>query len=152
MKYTVVERPEMRVVGITVRTTNRNDQFMQDIPNAWNRFREENIFDKIPYKKTDEVLGVYLDYEEDYTKPYTLLIGCEVTETNGLYEGLTQKTIPASKYALIRPQGKFPQCLIEAWEKVWDSDLPRRYSADIEIYGKDLESVPPDLNLLISLR
>ena len=63
------------VVGISVRTSNENQQAAKDIPALWQRFMSENIADKIPNKSSNKVYAVYTDYESDHTKPYTTIIG-----------------------------------------------------------------------------
>ena len=38
----------MKIIGISVRTTNQNEQAMQDIGNLWQRFFSEQLLAKIP--------------------------------------------------------------------------------------------------------
>ena len=67
------------IIRVTKRTTNENDQGAQDIPELWNHFLSNQIIDKIPNKVDLAVYSMYTDYEKDYTKPYTTLIGCKVS-------------------------------------------------------------------------
>jgi predicted transcriptional regulator YdeE len=55
-----------------------------------------------------------LKYEGDYTKPYSWILGCEVSSLDEIPEGLVGKVIPESKYAVFTTQGEFPQGLIAA--------------------------------------
>ena len=81
------------VVGISVRTTNKNQQAAKDIPVLQQRFMSENIAEQIPNKLSKEVYAVYTDYESDYTKPYTTIIGCKVSEIGNIQEGFVSKKI-----------------------------------------------------------
>ena len=130
MDYTTVNKDEMLVIGIALRTTNENNQAAEEMPKAWDRFYSSNTLERIPNRKSDEVLGAYVEYEGDHTKPYTLIIGCEVNNADEVPEGLVVKKIPAAKYAAFKVSGKFPDSLIEAWQKVWASGLKRSYSGD----------------------
>jgi hypothetical protein len=76
-----------------------------------------------------------LTYEGDYTKPYSWILGCEVSSLDEIPEGLVGKVIPESKYAVFTTQGEFPQGLIAAWQAVWKSNLLRSYTSDFELTG-----------------
>ena len=65
----------MKVIGISVRTTNENWQSAQDIGALWEQFYTENIFDKIPYKISNDILAIYTDYKSNYQEEYTTIIG-----------------------------------------------------------------------------
>jgi len=65
----------MKIVGISVRTTNQNGQAMQDIGNLWQRFFSEQLLAKIPNKVSDAIYSIYTDYQKDYTEPYTCIVG-----------------------------------------------------------------------------
>lgn len=129
-------KDSIKVIGIQIRTTNENNQQAKDIPKLWSRFQEENLFDKIPNKKSSELIGLYFDYESDYTKPYNYMICCEVTSLENIPEGLVSKIVPTSDYTIFKAEGKFPDCIEKAWEKIWGSDLKRAYHYDFEIYKK----------------
>nr|WP_255534858.1 effector binding domain-containing protein [Pedobacter sp. SYSU D00535] len=69
---------EFYVVGLSVRTTNENNQAARDIPELWSRFFSENVLAGIPNRSGDAVYSLYTEYELDFTKPYTCIIGCRV--------------------------------------------------------------------------
>jgi predicted transcriptional regulator YdeE len=58
------------VIGISLRTTNENDQEAQGIGSLWGKFMTENILQKIRHKISDDILSIYTNYESDHTKPY----------------------------------------------------------------------------------
>jgi predicted transcriptional regulator YdeE len=131
MDYTTVSLPPITIVGISARVSNERPQ---EIGKLWQQFYAQGIADKIPDKKSENIYSAYIDYESDHTKPYTLVIGCEVNDAGSLPADLVCKTIPAAQYAVIPANGKQPEALIAAWQKVWKSDLPRTYSGDFDLY------------------
>lgn len=128
-----------KMIGITVRTSNKDGQGLQDIGALWERFINEGIFDQIPNKVAgeEEVYSVYTDYEGDYTQPYTTLLGCKVSTLDQIPEGMTGKVFDGGEYQLFTAQGNLTQGVVgQEWNKIWGMDLPRAYTADFEIYGK----------------
>ncbi len=89
-----MQREPFTVAGYRVRTTNENQQAMQDIGALWGQVLSEQLLEKIPHRVGPEIFAVYYDYAGDYTKPYTCLIGVAVTEADHLSTGVTAITIP----------------------------------------------------------
>lgn len=136
MQNTILDKPSLKVMGISIRTSNDADKAPQDIPKMWQRFYKENIFEKIPNKASNEIVALYCDYESDYTAPYTFILGCFVNELpNEPLEGLAVKNLPASRYVVYKAKGKQPDALIDAWGKIWREADRRTYTGDFEIYG-----------------
>jgi len=124
------------IVGISVRTTNENQQAAKDIPALWQRFMSENIAEQIPNKHSNEVYAVYTDYESDYTKPYTTIIGCRVNEIGNISEELVSKKIEAPKYKKYVVKGDLANNIVyNKWLEIWDEEINRAYTSDYEIYG-----------------
>ena len=67
-----------KLIGISLRTTNENGKAAKEIGELWEKFLNENISDAIPNKVDNTVYSLYTDYEGDYTKPYTAILGCPV--------------------------------------------------------------------------
>jgi predicted transcriptional regulator YdeE len=136
--------PAFYVVGLSIRTTNQNDQAMKDIGELWNRFLGENISDSVPGKVSDDKYGIYTDYESDANGPYTVLLGHKVSSMDSVPEGLTGREIPAGNYALFKAKGKIPDVVVETWQRIWNSDIKRAYASDFELYKAG--SVGPDIS------
>jgi len=137
------ELKEFKIIGISVRTTNKNNQALKDIGELFGKFIGQNISNKIPDKLTDDIYCVYTDYESDFNGPYTAIIGCKVSAITDMTAGLIGKTIPGSKYQVYKSTGKLSISLSKTWEGIWSSDIHRRYAADFDIYGekaKDFEN------------
>lgn len=126
------------IIGISVRTTNENGQAGTDIPQLWNTFFTQNILDQIPNKIDNTIYSIYTDYEKDYTKPYTTILGCRVNSLDSIPEGLTAKSFDAENYKVYTAKGKLSDGIVyNEWAKIWNSDLDRRtYIADFEVYGE----------------
>lgn len=119
---------------LPLKTTNENNQSMKDCGELWSRFETEEIAKKIPNKLSDEVFAVYFDYEGDYTQPFSYFIGCKVQEGTELPVDLDKLTIPAGRYQKVTATGELPVCIADKWREIWDSDIPRAYITDFEIY------------------
>ncbi len=83
------------------------------------------------------VYSVYCEYERDYTKPYTVVIGCAVDPLTAVAEGLTIVSVPPGKFAVLKAEGEMPQAVFNAWSEVWATPLDRSYEADFDHYGTD---------------
>ncbi|WP_428742457.1 GyrI-like domain-containing protein [Tenacibaculum sp.] len=124
------------IVGISVRTTNENQQAAKDIPVLWQRFMSENIAKQILNKSSDEIYAVYTDYESDYTKPYTTIIGCRVDEITDIPEGMISKKIEAPNYKKYVAKGNLNEGVVYSkWIEIWNEDINRAYTSDFEVYG-----------------
>lgn len=123
------------VIGISTRTTNENNQSAADIGMLWNKFMSEGILQKIPNKRDDAIYSIYTEYESDYTKPYTTILGCRVKNTNTIPEGMVAINIKASNYTEFTAKGNLQEGLVyKKWLEIWNMDLDRAYQADFEIY------------------
>ncbi len=126
-----------QIIGISVRTTNENNQAKADIGALWGKFMSENMLEKIPNIKDETIYAVYTDYESDHTKPYTTILGYKVSSLAEIPEGMVGKTIPASNYEKFTAKGDLTdKAVVEAWENIWTKNLNRRYLADFEAYGE----------------
>ncbi len=133
--YSIIERPSMAVMGIECRTSNDPDKGLVDIPKHWEKFFRDNIFGQIPDKAADEIIALYCDYEGDYTRPYSLVIGCAVNSWDSVPEGMVVKEVPGGAFARFSAVGDHPRVLIETWGTIWKTELKRTYTGDFELYG-----------------
>lgn len=150
--YTVVQKPSMIVVGIECRTSNHPDAGPKDIPQHWGKFYSDNIMDQIPNKVSNDVIALYCDYESDYTKPYTFVIGSQVTASKSVPEGMVSKIIPATSYVVFRAVGEYPKSLIDIWGQIWKTDLQRTYTGDFEVYGEKFFESPKVVEVFVAIK
>ncbi len=145
MKKIITQLPEIKLVGITVRTNNKIESYPETakIGTIVQRFFGENLQNKILDRKNPRtVLAVYTDYESDASGEYTYFIGEEVTSFDKVDEIFRTLTVPPQTYAKFTfGPDRIPQVVIDAWQKIWKMDKTdlggeRGYIADIEVYDE----------------
>ena len=126
------------VIGISVRTTNKDGMAMTDLGQLWHQFYAENCISKIPNKLSDDVYAVYTNYKSDYTDEYTTIIGCKVKSLDSIPNGFEGKQIQSGSFVKYTAKGKMPDVIMATWKDIWskDKELNRAYTADYEVYGK----------------
>ena len=127
-----------KIIGISTRTTNKNNQSQQDLTNLWGQFYAHNIFDKIPNKVSDNVLSIYTDYKSDFTDEYTTIIGIPVSTLDEIPTELIGREFSADNFQKIVAKGEMPNAVVNVWLDIWkrDEELDRKYSYDFEVYGQ----------------
>ena len=137
------------IIGISVRTTNENQQAATDIGALWNTFMTENILAKIPNKIDNTIYSVYTDYESDYTKPYTTILGCKVKNLDTIPEGMVAISIDGGTYTEFLSKGNLTEGVVfNEWLKIWKMDLNRKYTTDFEVYDERAQN-PTDAEVAI---
>jgi predicted transcriptional regulator YdeE len=142
------------IAGLAIRTTNENGQAATDIPQLWNKFFSENIAEAISGRVSNAIYCVYTDYELDHTKPYTTILGCRVDSLDDLPEGFTGKMIEEGDYTLRTVKGNLSEGIVfNEWTEIWNSDIPRAYTSDFEVYGDKAQN-PEDatVNIFLALK
>ena len=125
------------VVGISVRTTNENQQAAKDIGMLWNRFMSEGITSKIPNKIDDTIYAVYTDYESDHTEAYTTILGCKVSTVENVPNGMISKEIAEGDYQKFIAKGDLTKnAVVDVWRTIWNLNIDRSYTTDFEVYGE----------------
>lgn len=141
------ERQSARTLyGIEVRTSNATPG---DIAAVWKRFFTEGLADEIPQRADDNLIAAYFDYAGDHTQPYTFFLGCEVIDVACVADGYVLRSLPAGEYAIFHAFGEMPDALLDTWERIWDSELPRTYEADFEVHDPE---TPHEVALYIGVR
>lgn len=144
--------PEKKIAGLQIRTTNEKGQAQKDIPALWMQFEQEKIPSRIPKLLNLNIYVLYFDYEKDFTKPYSCLIGIEMHPNAEIPSGLSCQVIPAGEYTVFKAEGVLPQSLIEMWETIWQTPLKRSYKTDFEVYEPTLlSSNPPTVPIYIGV-
>lgn len=145
MKKELVDKSMVKLVGLAVRTNNKNEMNPQaaKIGELAGRFWSQNVAAEIPHRKNPGVtLAIYTEYDSNEHGDYTYFIGEEVSSFENAPEQLQTLTIPAAKYQkFTTPSGKMPEVVIHAWQKIWgmsasDFEGERAYAADFEVYDQ----------------
>lgn len=126
-----------KVIGISTRTTNKDNQAQHDLGNLWGQFFAENVMEKIPNKLSKEIVAIYTDYKSDFTEDYTTIIGVPVASLDDVPPGLTGREFDPENFQKFIATGKMPDAVANTWIDIWqrDKDLNRKYTYDFELYG-----------------
>lgn len=162
MKHVIVEKPEIRLVGISVRTNNKYEVNKLDgkIFPIVKKFYHEKLAEKIPHRKNPgTTLCAYTEYESDEHGDYTYFIGEEVTSFDErLPKELKTLVIPAQTYAKFTTSpAPMPAVLLNVWNTVWKMRPDklggkRTYVTDFELYDEraaDHQRIVLDLYIAI---
>lgn len=141
MKYEIVELEEKVVVGIRIRTTNQDGKAMQDIGTTWQKLFANGIYENIQNKANNKTIGLYTEYEGDYTKPYIFIAGAEVNQKAESHQEIASKVIPKGKYAKFVIMGDVQNSVGQAWQEIWNMNLKRKYTCDFEEYQNNLSDM-----------
>ena len=142
------------ITGISIRTTNEDGQSSADIPALWNKFMSEGIPARIPGRTDNAIYCVYTNYEKDHTKPYTTIMGCKTDDLSNIPAGLTGWTFNEGTYTRFTAKGNILQGMVfNEWAKIWNSDLPRAFTADFEVYGDKAQDLSDaEVEIFISIK
>ncbi len=125
------------IIGISVRTTNKDGQAAKDIGELWQKFMSEGVLDKIPNKVDNTIYSLYTEYDGDYTQPYTTLLGCKVSSLEVIPEGMMGKSFNDGNYVKFISKGDLTKgAVYESWVKIWKIELDRAYTVDFEVYDE----------------
>lgn len=138
-----------QVIGISVRTTNQDNQGAEDIGELFNKFLSENLITKIPNRVDNDIYSIYTEYESDHTGHYTTLLGCKVSSLTNIPQGMVGKSFKRGTYTTFVAKGDLSKGIVaKEWIKIWKSGIRRAYSADFEIYGEKAQN-PKDAEVPI---
>jgi predicted transcriptional regulator YdeE len=137
------------MIGMATRTTNEQQQAAKDIPLLWEAFLSGNAAAKIPGIQSPDIYCVYTEYESDYTRPYTVVLGYKVDSLEHIPEGFKGVVIAGGAFKKITATGKLADGIVyNAWTRIWDAGWNRAYTTDFEVYGakaQDPETAEMDI-------
>lgn len=146
MQQNAVIKPEIKLVGISVRTSYQQelDKMKGHIFPCVREYFHRSIFEKISNRiNPGTTFCAYTDYESDHKGAYTYFIGEEVASYDSLLlDGLHRLTIPSQDYAKFTTQpAPMPDVIVNAWSEIWKMSPTelggkRRYQTDFEIYDE----------------
>ena len=130
------------VVGLTVRTCNRDEMYPATarIGALWDRFFSQSWERTLPGRGEEgRIFGVYSGYESDEHGAFDVTAGVAVPPPVAPVPGAVQIAVQAGDYLVFHGHGTMPQMVIDAWGEVWryfaaHPQLPRRFGTDFELY------------------
>ena len=149
-----VQKDAFNVVGISTKTSNQKGMADKDIPALWHKFMNEDIGSKVPNKTDQTIYTLYSDYEGDHTQPYTITIGYKVSSLDNIPEEMTVKIVPEAGYAKFTAKGDLTKdAVINKWMEIWNADLKRSYTTDIEVYDdRAMDPTNGEADILIAVQ
>ncbi|MGE7843215.1 effector binding domain-containing protein [Lysinibacillus sp. NPDC093712] len=155
----VQEKQSFQIVGIEARTNNANEITpTAKIPQLWTSYFQQNVAGQLLNQVNEGVMyGLYSDYETDVNGDYSITLGVEVSTDKEVPNGMSVKTIPASKYLVFTSEkGSMPEIVIKAWQEIWawfaNSDVERTYTGDFEIYDERCQPNESQVDIYIAIK
>ena len=145
MKKLIQRLPEIKLVGITARTSNTRERNpdTSKMGATMQKFFMNGMQAQIAERKTPgSVFAVYTNYESDEQGEYTYFLGEEVNDFENISKGFETLTIPVQTYVKFTSNpGQMPAVVIDMWQNIWKMNEPslggqRAYMADFEIYDE----------------
>lgn len=151
MEYEIVTLEKKTVVGLTARTNNTSPDMGAVIGGLWQKFYVDKVYDSICNKRDGKALGIYTDYAGDEKDDYTIMTGCEVSKAEEIPPEAAVKHIPAGKYARFVVKGELHKSVGAFWQKLWQMELDRAFTADFEEY-QNSDPEHTEIHIYISLK
>lgn len=145
MKQTTVKLKAMKLIGISMRTNNKNeiDPKTGKILSCVQRYFHQALAENIPHRtKPGTTICAFTNYESDHNGDYTYFIGEEVESFDNCPADLETLVIPEQTYTkFTNGPAPMPEVVREPWFKIWqmsEKDLggKRNYLADFEVYDE----------------
>lgn len=130
---------EFKVVGITLRTTNKAAIEEGTIQYLWQKFFMDQVISKVQNKVDGDIVALYYDFESDKDGEYTILIGVKVTSLDDIPSGLIGKYVaPEKRMIFVSQLGSIQDIVFDVWKTIWaqedQKELNRTYGVDYELY------------------
>lgn len=135
MNTYTIQKPEITLTGVSVRTTNAEEMGPNgQLSKLWETYFQRNMaLEKFIY-------ALYTDYESDASGAYTVLIGHETANDAVLTDpNYDHAVAPASRYLVFTTKkGPVYEVVAQAWGDIWtyfrDSEEVRTFTGDYELY------------------
>jgi len=127
-----------KLIGLKLKgkTKNENGQSGIDCGELWQHFEENKIAKLIPNKISEAIYAVYYDYESDENGLFSYFIGCKVDKNTDKPKNLDEIIIPEQKYHKETAKGQMTGCISDAWARIWNANLNRKFGFDFEVYDE----------------
>ncbi|WP_118973985.1 GyrI-like domain-containing protein [Taibaiella koreensis] len=146
-------KESFHVTGLSIRTSNDPGKAERDIPALWARFLSSAAATDIPGITGSDIYCVYTAYEDDHTKPYTVVLGYRTDAPEAIPAPYRSITVPGGAYRKVSVAGRLADgIVVEAWMQIWQSGWDRAYTADYEVYGaaaQDQEAAEVDIFIAV---
>jgi len=122
METKIIEKPGMNVVGITLKTSFKDDRNKTEIPPFFHHVLEEGKLENVPDRLNTNQLCVFEMKKDNPDFNYTM--GVEVSKTENAPSEMTQLKLPASKYVAIKIIKRGPEDVGQAFGYIYKEFIP----------------------------
>lgn len=146
MKYKKITIPSKQLVGIKIRTTNKDevDPARAKIAALAQSYWGNQQFNAIQHRTCPgKTYAIYTDFEHEDKGEYTYFLGEEVDSTADQDHSIfsDQMIHPGCYQKFTTNQGKIPDIILSAWQEIWnmksnDFLSDRQFSTDFEVYDQ----------------
>ena len=143
MKHENIQQ-EIMVVGISKRTSFKNELYKKDLAELWQQFFAEGILEKIPHRLDDSIYAVYFDYEKEDQGEYTTIVGVGVKKLDPLPSNCVSTFIRKGVYLVFNPESSQPSDIQKTWGNIWSlsrSEFTRSFKTDFDKYSNNQVSI-----------
>jgi len=136
----LISKPELKIIGLEIRTTNENSQCVQDIFLLWKQFMQEEILEQIPNKISNEIVSVYTNYENEGKNcqgKYSVILGTWVSSFDSMPKNFAKAIIQPACYSVFSVNPPSPEAVGKTWQSIWQTppnECPRTFLADFDLY------------------
>lgn len=127
-----------KLIGLSVRTSNLNQQAGQDLAALWGRFMAEKTFEQIPNKVSLTFYCVYTNFSGEKRENYDALLGCQVSSLDEIPAGMIGQEIVVghAQKRTVKGDIRQGQAVVQAWQEILAAELDRSFTADFEVYDE----------------
>jgi|GEM_PF-2087610 len=123
MEPQIVSRSEMKIVGLVLHTSFKDERFKKEVPPFFHKVLEEKILDSVPNRLNENQLCVF-KMERD-NPDFEYVMGVEVSDLKSVPEGMEYVLLPASQYASLNIVKRGPEDVGQAFEAIYKKWIPK---------------------------
>jgi predicted transcriptional regulator YdeE len=141
MSYAKVRLEERFLIGKHIRTVNAAGKAEADIGTLWQAWFVEGGVEQIKNRLSDDTVNMYYDYESDHNSPYSVLLGCFVSNLDNVPDGFSAICIPEMDFVKYELVGKLPDIVVRNWSEIYkETRYIRAFGFDYDLYPAGQEN------------
>jgi len=122
MQAVIIEKPAMQIVGISLKTSFKDDRNKTEIPPFFHKILEEKKLDYIPNRLNSNQLCTFEMKRGNPDFVYTM--GVEVSKADVSTQNMTHTTLPASRYIAVKIIKRGPVDVGNAFAFIYKEWIP----------------------------
>jgi len=122
METKIIEKPAIRVVGFTLKTSFKDERNKTEIPPFFHNVLEEGKLDSVSDRLNTNQLCVFQIKKNNPDFSYTM--GVEVSKANNVPVNMTELILPSSKYVTVKIVKRGPEDVGQAFGYIYKEWIP----------------------------